>query len=297
VSDTLQGSVRLVKRLRQNAIWQRKDYGWAWVDMLLLANDRPRTVFLNGIKIDVRRGQLAWSLAGLAKEWDVSREWVEAFMIFCQDQGLIKRDTGNNRKPIITILNYEAYNPLIYSNEPADATIDEPADATAVQPANEPARKREEGTRKGKGEAPPANFSEYPNDSEVEEFCRGFEDLERGVHGIPEIWWRGWLAAALTRQTFPADWKRAIRNAFLGDFASRHPKALGQGFEDGKKNGNGVWAATQKLELLKKRAAEHPANEGAAAYCGDPTEDQWHEFEKLKLEIQQCEEQITGVAA
>jgi hypothetical protein len=227
----------------------------------------------------------------------MSREWVETFLAFCQDEGLIKRDTSNNRKPVITILNYKTYNPPYYAGEPAEPTTDKPAGEPAEPPAGEHTRKREEGTGKGKGEAPAANFSEYPNDSEVGEFCGEFEDLAHGVRGIPEIWWRGWLAAALTRQTFPADWKRALRNAFLGDWVARHPKALGQGFEDGKKNGNGVWAATQKLELLKKRAAEHPANEGAAAYSGDPTEAQWHEFEKLKTEIQQVEEQITGVIA
>jgi hypothetical protein len=226
MNSILEGSIRISKRLRRNAIWQRKDYGWAWVDLLMLANDRPRIEFLSGMKIELRRGQLAWSVRGLSKEWGTSREWVETFLEFCQDQGMIKLDS-NTKRTIITILNYDAYNRQNCATEPATEQATEPTTSPATEAAAGPERNREEGTKKGKGEASPADIVGFPSDSEVEGFCTSFEDQARAITGIPEVWWRGWLAHIVSKTPPPADWKRALRNAFLGDWAAGHPKAMG----------------------------------------------------------------------
>jgi len=304
MSERLEGSVRLSKRLRQNSIWQRKDYGWAWVDLLLLANDRPRTVFLGGMQVNLRRGQLAWSIRGLAKEWEVSREWVESFLQFCQEQIMLKVDS-NTKRTVITILNYEAYNRPIYATDPATEPATDPATNPATDPATEPATEpqwnKEGGIRNGKGEEATTDFVVIPSDSEVEAFCAAFQDLARGITGIPEVWWRGWLSHQLSRPVFPVQWQASLRNAFLGDWVARHPKALGEG-RNGEANDSGhkgvsVWEVRQRLEALKNRAVNHEANDASAAWCGEPTEEQWKDFEKVKAEIRECEGQLMEGAA
>ena len=83
----LLGSITLVKRLRQNAVWQRHDYGYCWVDLLMLANDEERETFVQGEKIKLLRGQLCWSLRSLEKEWKKSGEWLTRFLQFLTDEG------------------------------------------------------------------------------------------------------------------------------------------------------------------------------------------------------------------
>lgn len=69
--------------------------------------------------------------------------------------------------------------------------------------------------------------TEIPSDEDVRLFCTLFQDLSRAIDGIPEVWWRGWLATRLQSRNFPSDWQRCLVNAFIGDFVARHPKAMG----------------------------------------------------------------------
>ena len=223
MTDTLQGSITLTKRLRRNPVWERVDYGYCWVDLLLLANDQERETFIQGEKVTLKRGQLAWSLRSLEKEWKKSGEWVSKFLSFCKDHDMITVES-NRRYTIITILNYEAYNPLF--------TVTEPDTETGSVTVTEPEQKGEMGIGNRKGEVPRPSrstpFPEIPSDETVQQYCADYRDQARGVTaGIPEVWWRGWLANLLSRRgAFPNDWKRALTNAFTADFIARHPKAL-----------------------------------------------------------------------
>lgn len=139
----LLGSVVVNKRIRKHAVWQRMDYGFCWVDMLLLANDRPRTAFANGTAYQLKRGQLLWSKQSLSKEWRKSSEWLDAFLKLCQDEEMITVDS-DRRRTIITILNYDAYNPF---------TTSEPETEPVTDTASEPEQKVEGGKEKRKVEA------------------------------------------------------------------------------------------------------------------------------------------------
>lgn len=217
------GSITLVKRLRQNPVWQRHDYGYCWVDLLMLANDEARETFVQGEKIPLQRGQLAWSLRSLEKEWKKSGEWLTRFLSFLTDEGMITVDS-NRRRTIITILNYEAYNP-------AKAVTDTDTE-TGSKADTETEQKGEVGKGNGKGERasapPPESFSEIPDYKTIQSFCGDYRDAARGVnHGIGEVWWRGWLAnLSRSSRPFPSNWKRALTTAFTADLVARHPKAL-----------------------------------------------------------------------
>lgn len=82
-----------------------------------------------------------------------------------------------------------------------------------------------------------------PTDDEVRAFAAEYRDLARGCEaGIPEGWWRDWLAwmlRDLKRRPWPADWQRIMVNRFTSDLVSRHPKALGLSGEPGEARGAG----------------------------------------------------------
>lgn len=220
---TLVGTININKRLRRHPVWQRPDYGWAWVDMLLLANDAPRTAIVNGEPIPLERGQFAWSLRTLEKEWGKSGEWINHFLEFCKDHEMVNVDS-NRRRTIITIINYSAYNPFAVTETDSETATDA---VTETGTTTEQKKRIREGEEK-KGEAHPA---EIPDDETIRKFCSEWTgDMARGIPaGIPEVWWSGWVANRLNdEKKWPRDWQRALVLAFRADFLNRHPKALVQ---------------------------------------------------------------------
>lgn len=149
--EQLSGRVALTKRVRRHEVWTHDpaNYASAWCDLLLLANDEQRTVHLRGEPVVLERGQLAWSQLGLAKEWSRSPEWVAAFLKFCVSQQMVRVETSH-RKTVITILNYDLYNPA----QPATETATVPATETASEPV-----RNGKGNREVEGEGvPPADI-------------------------------------------------------------------------------------------------------------------------------------------
>lgn len=207
--NELKGNLTLTKRLRKHSVWLREppSYGQAWVDLLLLANDRDRSTVLNGEAVDLKRGQLCWSQRALEREWNRSGEWIQRFLKFCRDESMILVD-ANSRRTVITILNYEAYQTV---SEPGTKPDAEPGGETV----SEPGRNVETGIGRGNADHQPV---EIPSDAEVKSFCVGFKDLQQGIEGIPEVWWAGWLAARVSMSSFPRDWKRALMLAHRSDW-------------------------------------------------------------------------------
>ena len=297
MAQHLHGGITLVKRLRQNPVWERPEYGYCWVDLLLLANDADRETQIRGQRVELKRGQLAWSIRGLEIEWGKSAEWIEKFLSFCQDHGMVKVDSKKNRGTILTILNYDAYN---RPNPPKNGT----------DSGTEPEWNRERGIGKEKGERasapPPEAFPEIPADETLQCFCGDYRDLARGVtNGIGEVWWRGWVASKIGgRAPFPRDWKRALISAFTADLVSRHPKAIAAlsgsqsghldsakpptGNGENKKNG-GRSVAQARFELSRELEELQERLEAAHNIGVEPKAKDVKREQELKREIKQLE--------
>ena len=140
---------------------------------------------------------------------------------------------------------------------------------------------------------------EWPSEEDVLTFARAYPgNMAKGIPaGVPDRWSKkywGWLTFRVKK--WPQDWQREIYWRFEMEWVDGVYLTREKGDAEVRSGtGNGVWATTRRLEILKKRAANHPANELSAAYLGEPSESEWKEYEKLKEEIQQCEQQITGV--
>ena len=137
MTPPLNGSVTLVKALAQHDLWLAEPFNraQAWVDLLLLANDQPRTIRLGGQPIHLERGQLGWSNVSLADRWRWSRNKVIGFLHELAERGMVKLAPGS-RTTVITIANYGTYNLMPAAlakaaDSTADSTAAETPDATA----------------------------------------------------------------------------------------------------------------------------------------------------------------------
>jgi hypothetical protein len=109
----------------------------------------------------------------------------------------------------------------------------------------------EMGLREGRGASTP--FSEIPDDKVLAAFFIGFAEPNRGIKGIPEVWWRGWVASRINANRWPKDWNAAARQAFLADFADGHPKATGIR-NTNKHAGNGRSLPQARYEMSRELA-------------------------------------------
>ncbi len=248
----------------------------ALVDLWRWANDRERAIVLNGQRVELKRGQLARSQSSLAQSWNRDREWVKAALARFQSEGQITfRSTPLTT--LITVLDYEVYNPDTAPSFEDDSGGDSEGSASSVsrnessngsrnlsgsgsrnESRNKSSTEGEEeeedlgrGTRAG---APPPENSGIPSEEDIALFAGSFEDLARGVpKGIPEVWWRGWYGHMMEGQKSFRNWRTTMRQKFLADFmdpsspGNRKARTLiqgtgGRGQESGttgQKNGGG----------------------------------------------------------
>jgi hypothetical protein len=79
-----------------------------WIDLLLLAELKPKEVFIRGIKVTVERGQIAISTRDLATRWSLSVPTVlKRLKEMVNDKRISV--TSSNVVNIITILDYEKH--------------------------------------------------------------------------------------------------------------------------------------------------------------------------------------------
>lgn len=80
----------------------------AWIDILLLATHKPRTVFIRGIEIKLKPGELAWSITSLAKRWRWNERTVKRFLNMLEERQMIHRKS-DNVSTIISVKNWNEY--------------------------------------------------------------------------------------------------------------------------------------------------------------------------------------------
>ena len=110
VQDDDYGWIKLHRKIRNNPFWYDKPFtkGQAWVDMLLLANYAESSFFKRGVRVDIKRGQLAYSQLALGELWGWSRKKVSCFLKMLEKEHQIVHQVSNVTT-IITIVNYEQY--------------------------------------------------------------------------------------------------------------------------------------------------------------------------------------------
>jgi len=117
------GWIKLFRKLQDNEFWNAEKFtkGQAWVDLLLIANHKDSFFYLRGIKIDVKRGQIARAETALAKKWGWSREKVRLFLRTLKTRQQIDIDKSKLIS-IVTIINYDEYQADQTTNQTTNQT-------------------------------------------------------------------------------------------------------------------------------------------------------------------------------
>ena len=103
------GWVRLHRKIEDSPLWFSESFtkAQAWVDLFLYANHKQAKIFIRGIEIEVKRGQLAWSEVTMSKRWKWSRKRVRNFLKYLEKEHQIVISQDRFVTTLITIINYD----------------------------------------------------------------------------------------------------------------------------------------------------------------------------------------------
>lgn len=118
------GYIKLHRQIQDCWIWDsgKFDKRSAWIDLLMLANHRDKKIMFDSEYIVITRGQFITSIRKLSGRWEWSKSAVTAFLNLLEKDSMIKRDS-NNRRTLITIINYEVYQGIPDSKETVNGTL------------------------------------------------------------------------------------------------------------------------------------------------------------------------------
>ena len=106
----MEGWFKVYRKLCESPSWLSEPFtrGQAWVDLIYLASYSDTYFFVRGNRVNVERGQVAWSEPKLALRWKWSRTKLRAYLNMLEKEQQIGQQK-NNVTQIITIINYEEY--------------------------------------------------------------------------------------------------------------------------------------------------------------------------------------------
>jgi hypothetical protein len=106
----MEGWIKLHRQITENWMWTSEPFtrGQAWVDLLLLAAHQKSFFYIRGVKVDVSRGQIAWSESKLSDRWRWSRSKLRKFLKDLKKEQQIDLQKSNVIQ-IVTILNYDKF--------------------------------------------------------------------------------------------------------------------------------------------------------------------------------------------
>jgi DNA replication protein DnaD len=114
----MSGWVKIHRSIQDNPLWTAEPFtrGQAWIDLLIMANHKNHTVFVRGIPIEVKRGQVGRSILFISDRWKWSRSKVVNFLNYLKNEQQIEHQI-TNVSTLITILNYDKYQSDEQQNE------------------------------------------------------------------------------------------------------------------------------------------------------------------------------------
>lgn len=106
----MDGFIYLWRKIIENDLWfeERFTKAQAWIDLLLLATHKERSVFIRGIEIKLKPGELAYSQHSLAKRWKWNRRTVRKFLDELENRGMVL----HRKTAITTVISLKNYGKL-----------------------------------------------------------------------------------------------------------------------------------------------------------------------------------------
>ena len=119
------GWIKLHRQIMECDMWDSEDEPFdkrsAWIDLLLLANHRDKMIVFNRKPLTVGAGQRITSIRKLGERWNWSTNKVRRYLDTLEELGMITRES-DNKKTLLTIVNYGKYQSEPHTDEYADDT-------------------------------------------------------------------------------------------------------------------------------------------------------------------------------
>jgi uncharacterized protein YecT (DUF1311 family) len=116
------GYIKLWRKIWKDELFQEKrkfSRFEAWIDMIMLASGKDREILFAGNIINLKRGQFLTSQRFLSDRWGWSRTKVQNFLNLLSKKNCRKTTLKKDQqKTIVTILNYDRYNPVMAEEKP-----------------------------------------------------------------------------------------------------------------------------------------------------------------------------------
>jgi hypothetical protein len=106
----MKGYVKIHRELLEHPIWTSEKFtrGQAWADLILKANAKPGWLRKRGVRIDYERGDVAYSIKELSRQWDWSESKTRRFLNELEDDGMVTLKK-TNVSCTITLVNYDMW--------------------------------------------------------------------------------------------------------------------------------------------------------------------------------------------
>lgn len=181
-----QGWIRLYRKIKDNELWLEKrvfSKAEAWLDILMEVqhSEKDQKIVIGMKTLTCKRGQSIKSVRTWAKRWTWSVSKVQRFLKLLRECDMIRHDTGTVGS-VITIVNYDTYNPLATDSGTDAERSRYTSDTLPIQDNNGENEKNEENDRKpvpNTLSAMPPRVSDKPVDPEAMKIAEGLAELVR----------------------------------------------------------------------------------------------------------------------
>lgn len=114
--------VKLHRKIQDSEWWlsERFTKSQAWIDLIMLAGHKPKTLFVRGNEVKLKRGELIHSLDTLAHRWQWNKRTVQTFLNTLSNRQMIHR-RKTSFCTVTTVLNYNEYQDTALQSAPQTA--------------------------------------------------------------------------------------------------------------------------------------------------------------------------------
>lgn len=131
----MSGWIALHRKIRDNWVWERPDYFYAFVDMLMMANHTEKTRYFKEELITVKRGQFPTSQRSLMKRWGWSRSKLRHFLTTMITTRIATIVTTQGYS-LVTICKYDTYQTKQFAEKPTQRPTESTTDSLHYKNVN-----------------------------------------------------------------------------------------------------------------------------------------------------------------
>lgn len=118
------GWIALPRDMREHWLWKNPRKLKMWLEMVMMANWTDSHTIYGSVKYNLSRGQFATTMRQLSGKFECSTQTLLSFLNLLESESMIKRVMPGNKFTIITINDFEQYQPYPFGSKTFDKPLD-----------------------------------------------------------------------------------------------------------------------------------------------------------------------------